>query len=388
MKFLYVITHQSVADLYIALIKLGHEVDVVDGIEPDPTKPDEAHIPIIRAAIDKNTPDYVISYLFNPQISDITHEYGIPYISWTYDSPLTSLFNDSLNNDNNYTFIFDKAQCDRLKKSYHSKIFHFPLGANIDRIGKIDLKDEEISKWTSDVSFVGTLYDKNSYNDFIGYLDEYTKLQMKHYLLTNMCNWNATKPWPILSDYATSNIINTLNAASWNKTTMPDSEFLGILFLSRKLAEIDRITVLNSLAENFKVDLYTNKTENNNLSGVNIHGRVDYLTDMSKIFYCSKVNLNITLPSIETGIPQRIFDIMACGGFTLTNYQEEIDDLFKAGENIEVYHSIDELKDKIKYYLSHEKERVRIAMNGYYEIKNKHNHVKKVQEMLEIVKNN
>ena len=38
------------------------------------------------------------------------------------------------------------------------------------------------------------------------------------------------------------------------------------------------------------------------------------------MFANSKVNLNITLRNIKTGIPLRALDIMGAGGFLLTNY--------------------------------------------------------------------
>lgn len=73
--------------------------------------------------------------------------------------------------------------------------------------------------------------------------------------------------------------------------------------------------------------------------------------------------------AIESGIPQRIFDIMSVGGFVLTNEQEEIEELFTPGVDLVTFQSLDEMKDKIGYYLSHERERIRIAMNGYQKVR-------------------
>ena len=181
------------------------------------------------------------------------------------------------------------------------------------------------------------------------------------------------------------NISDTLSAACWNTTNLSTNEFLGLLFLTRKLAEIDRVTLLNALAEKHSVDLYTGDTHNPSLINVNCHGRVDYNTDMSKIFYCSKINLNITLPSIESGIPQRVYDIMACGGFCLSNYQPEMDELFTIGKNIEAFRSVEELLEKSDYYLKHEDERLRIAINGYKLIKGKHTIQHRINEMLSVL---
>ena len=93
---------------------------------------------------------------------------------------------------------------------------------------------------------------------------------------------------------------------------------------------------------------------------------------MPKVFYLSKINLNITSRSIESGVPQRVWDILAVGGFCLTNYQPELEDYFEIGKDLEVYHNTEELVEKVDYYLKHEEQRVRIAMNGYQKVKNCH----------------
>lgn len=176
----------------------------------------------------------------------------------------------------------------------------------------------------------------------------------------------------------------TFGADTWNRQDMALDMYLGLLFLSRKLAEMDRITVLNTLASRYTVDLYT-KSDCRNLSNVRIHQGVDYYTDMNKIFYLSRINLNISLPSIETGLPQRILDIMGSGGFVLTNYQQEIDDFFVIGKEIEVFHDLDELLEKTAYYLSHEEERLRIAMNGYLKVRDNFSYTHQVKHILQTI---
>ena len=74
--------------------------------------------------------------------------------------------------------------------------------------------------------------------------------------------------------------------------------------------------------------------------------------------------MNITMPGITSGIPLRVFDIMGMGGFVLTNYQPEVEELFEIGKNIEVYHDFDEMADKVKFYSDNENARKIIALNG------------------------
>ncbi len=55
---------------------------------------------------------------------------------------------------------------------------------------------------------------------------------------------------------------------------------------------------------------------------------------------------------------------MACGGFFLTNYNEGLEKLYSTGEQFDVYRSLDDLVDKISYYLSSPQKRREIAYRG------------------------
>lgn len=89
---------------------------------------------------------------------------------------------------------------------------------------------------------------------------------------------------------------------------------------------------------------------------------------MPFVFANSKINLNISLRSICSGIPLRALDIMGCGGFLLTNYQPELDEYFTNGVDYVYFDSKEDLLSKIEYYLSHPKERKEIASNALLRI--------------------
>lgn len=155
-------------------------------------------------------------------------------------------------------------------------------------------------------------------------------------------------------------------------------------YLGIQAAETERIRTLNTLAKYFDVDLYT-RSDTSNLKNVHIHGGVKTLTEMPKIFHLSKINLNMTIKPIQTGLPLRIFDIMGCGGFCMTNYQAEIPNLFEIGVDLESYGSMEELIDKCSYYLIHEEERRQIALNGYRKVKEYHGYLNRMVEMVKKV---
>ena len=116
-------------------------------------------------------------------------------------------------------------------------------------------------------------------------------------------------------------------------------------------------------------------------------GPVDYYEEMPYVFANSKINLNITLRSIKSGIPLRAMDIMGAGGFLLTNFQSDFLDYFVPGEDFVYYDSQEDLLNKIDYFLSHEKEREEISKNGQERVRNEHNYFTFFEKIFDIISN-
>ncbi|MDE7044179.1 MAG: glycosyltransferase, partial [Acetatifactor sp.] len=151
--------------------------------------------------------------------------------------------------------------------------------------------------------------------------------------------------------------------------------------VNRQITALERRELLTAVAERFCLDLYT-PDQTLKLPNCTNHGSVDYYDFAPYVFKKAKINLNISLRSILSGIPLRAFDIMGAGGFLLTNYQEDFLDLFVPGEDFVFYESKTDLMDKIDYYLKHEAERAQIAENGLRRISTDHTYEQRVAEIL------
>lgn len=387
MNFLFIPTYNSIFDIPWALQNMQYTVHCLDTSAFDPNHSTEEQNEYLKKHLSTNHYDYVISYLFLPAVSDLCAFFQIPYLSWVYDSPLMSLFTPSIFHNTNYTFIFDKMQCKRLKDAGVPHTFHMPLAVNLERTGCLEITSEDETTYSHDISFVGGLYENNIYNNLIACFPEHLQLKLKLYLMQNICHWENTRYWPEIPKECLDFLIEEYHISNWNQTSLlTDPAYFGLLFFPHKLAEMERVTVLNALAQKFDVHLYT-KSRTDFLQNVNIHTGIDYYTIMNKIFYLSKINLNITLPSIETGIPLRILDIMGSGGFVLTNYQEELKDFFVLGTEIETFQNLEELLEKCTYYLTHEKERLTISINGYKKVRDQFSYPNQLQKMITIVEN-
>ena len=166
------------------------------------------------------------------------------------------------------------------------------------------------------------------------------------------------------------NKLSSLYSLELSEFYIQDIRRLVAEHIGREVSAIERERVLSKLADNFSVTLYTASEVPRGLKnkGLKICGYIDYDTVMPMIFRDSRINLNITSKNIESGVPLRVMDILACGGFCMTNYQPEIAEYFEDGVELSMYSDMDELVEKCRYYLSHEDERRQIALNGYRKV--------------------
>ena len=107
--------------------------------------------------------------------------------------------------------------------------------------------------------------------------------------------------------------------------------------------------------------------------------------DMIKAFNQSKINLNLSASSVPNAPDQfkgRNFEVPACGRFLLTGEVEHLEEYYSPGKEVVCYSDTDDMIDKIKYYLEHDKEREEIASAGYRRTIADHTYEKRFREML------
>ncbi|MCM1267466.1 MAG: DUF3880 domain-containing protein [Bacteroidales bacterium] len=327
---------------------------------------------------------FVFSVNFFPAISYTCERLKVPYVCWSVDSPVPELFSNALKNSYNRIFLFDKAQYDFFSPANPDCIYHLPLATNTKRWEKavLAMTDEDYAAYGADVSFVGSLYTEKCRYDRLslsahtrGFVDGLIEAQLKVY----GCN--------LISEALTDSVIQEIAAAdadfykSDDVYTDPSRYLAAHQYIGMKLAAVERERTLNRLAEHFAVTLYT-RSDTSHLKGVRCKGGVSTLTEMPKVFQASRINLNMTMRPIESGLSLRVWDILGCGGFLLTNFQAEIPDYFEIGRDLETYASMEELEEKVQYYLTHEEARMEIAIRGCEKVAQYHTYQVRLAEMI------
>ena len=329
---------------------------------------------------------FVFSINFNPAISEVCQKLNTLYVCWSVDCPVIELFSASIRNTNNRIFLFDFMQYQRFSRYNPDSIFYLPLGSNTDRLARTvsSINSDDIAKYSSDISFVGSLYNEiNPLNKLS--LPSNAKEEIDSLISAQLSDRQSFFIENALSDTLIKTIKGNSSGLPLDGFVEPiDRYTIANLYIGMQLAEVERFETLSRLSNEFNINLYT-KSDSSRLKKIHNKGSAHTYNVMPKVFHLSKINLNITMRPIQTGLSLRIYDVLGSGGFLITNYQAEIDELFEAGNDLVVYNTLDELVDKCHYYLTHDDERRQIALNGYHKVQQLHTCDQRVTHMIRTI---
>ncbi len=340
--------------------------------------------------------DGVFTFNFSPVLSNNCNKRNVPYIAFVYDSPLVQLYSVSVINPCNHIFLFDKIQYQEFAQAQIPTVRYAPLAVGTERIAKRlgNLDEREGNgktvreNYTCEVSFLGSMY--NGKSDFFSRLKNLPPYA-EGYLNAAMAAQKQVPGQWFIEELLTPDIINAMQNSLAPARLLPNPDgvetvswLFANIFLARRIAAAERKELLGAVSEHFETWLYT-PSPTPELPRVRNRGPVDYYQYMPFVFACSRINLNITLRSIQSAIPLRAMDILGAGGFLLSNYQAEFYDLFVPGEDMEIFYSQEELLRKCEYYLKHDALRRQIAANGYGKVKEKHTFEVRLREIFSVV---
>lgn len=346
-------------DIEEALIRMEIDFRCVSYVFENPDN-DDFYYSHLQSFLTEDHYDAVLSVNLVPVIADVCHDMNIPYLAWCYDACWEFSRSDIFYYPTTYIFHFDRRSCEDYKQSGYPNVFHMPLAANCNRLDSLSLTPEQLPHYQSEVCFLGSMYGKylSERPWFASQLAPEDLKQLMHYIDEQTLRYVHRTLWDdITPEYIAGISSRTPSGVSIHRIPL-------IATCSSIIAGRQRQTVLTQLSEHFPLTLYSSAFTNPVPSAI-YKWRASYYSQMPFVFRHATINLNLTIPPIQTGLSLRVLDILGAGGFLLSNAQEELSDFFEIGKELDTYNTLEELEDKISFYLAHPEIAHQLARNGH-----------------------
>jgi len=309
---------------------------------------------------------------------------GIKTVSWFIDNPF--YFKSHLNNmkslNNFFCFSWDTFYVPLLKKHNILNVFYLPQATNPERFQNSEKTTKEEEKhFKQKITFAGNLDLYVLDNLLSQILNSISLADNIVYLLIEECSKQVLQEY----DKATFEIIEDYLKKNNLEQELNQYTFSLAKIIEYKLSIFFRVELARSLeampfaiwGEERDWKKVTTKTP--------LLGRVSYFKNMPKVYKGSEINLNISRIQQRYGTNQRVFDVPASKSFLISDYKQELENLFEIGKEIVVFYDIQDLKTKLIYY-SDEKKRLPIIQKGFTKVISSHTYRHRMQEVLKILK--
>lgn len=368
----------------LACIGMGKsEAAIVDGFRMAGLEMEETAVAdLTEKKIKESDYLFVFSANYSPAVSAVCQKALVPYLSYVIEMPAKELYDETVKNPCNYIFCFDVAMCTELEQRIPGRCFHLPLGAA--EVDVSECKEEE----PVDVSFVGSLCQEHGGDDWIEGLSDFTRGYLESLWKTQVRIYGYGLLKAAMKQEVFDELEKQLSPELWSGVEAGfESHVLADVVLAGKVTEMERKQLLKAVSEQFETHLYMTEDDGtvSELPAVHVHREAVPSGKKKDIYRNSRINLCFAHRSIVSGVPQEVYEIMAAGGFVLTNFQQEITENFIVGEHLDTFASESELLEKIAYYLEHEEERVRMAEAGHQAVREYHSYVSRVVAMFNTV---
>ncbi|RME80820.1 MAG: hypothetical protein D6785_09860 [Planctomycetota bacterium] len=151
-----------------------------------------------------------------------------------------------------------------------------------------------------------------------------------------------------------------------------------LAFIGRPGAK-NRIELIQEISSQFDLKVYGKGWEK---YGIQPALQNAYADDYRRICASAAIILGQNVVERDLFFSNRIWYTLGCGGFFLTTYTPNMEEIFQRGVHLDWFIDLDECKEKIHYYLNHEEERKQIALQGYKLAHEQYSFEKLAQQML------
>lgn len=336
-------------EILAALKQLGieHQTITLDGQERGSQDFIET---LLRTVIDFR-PDFILTVNHfgmdrEGKLAGLLEELNLPLASWFVDNPHLILHEYAHpGTENTVIFTYDAGNLNLMREKGFANTHYLPLATDPNRFkpgpgqGKHD--------WNSEISFVG-----NSMSSPVAksLTDAGLPTQLRSEygkIATEFGISGETNVASFLRDQAPTWYTAYLAMPTAEHRLAMESLITWEATRQYRLSCVKKLIPFNPLivGDQGWHEQLPAQTNWRYLSGI------DYYTELPHFYPASTINFNCTSRQMPGAVNQRVFDVPACGAFLLTDYREQIENLFDLESEVVTYQNPEEIPDLIKKYM-------------------------------------
>jgi spore maturation protein CgeB len=323
-------------------------------------------------------------------LAEACRDLGLRLLIWEIDPSTDALVPCRPPAEHTHIFTYRRAQVPVFEAAGFPNASYLPLAANPARRFPADPEADNASQYRAPIAFVGAS------------MREQANLFGER-LIAEYCLWRGGSPLDARAEC--SRALDAMRAAHREDLTFPRvealltdalPEFVAALrsradkpdpvVLASEIVAADKrlsyVELLGPLGVHVWGDQAWQAAEGH---GATYRGLAGHRFELGKIYSGATVNVDIGRLYQNDMVTMRVFDVMACRGFVLTERNDALLELFTEGVELDCYTSTDELVEKAEYYCSHPGEAAAIAARGYEALLAQHTISGRVATMLAAV---
>jgi Glycosyl transferases group 1/DUF based on E. rectale Gene description (DUF3880) len=344
----------------------------------------------IEYAIIQFMPSIIFSINYQNGLSELCNKFSMKLLCWEIDPSVDLPASLSAKDEKSHIFTYRKKSIDDFIAASFQNVHYLPLASNAKKRHPEMLSEEEKNRYMCPVSFVGSSMTGQA-EEYTKSLENYYKAFCRHHRISYDEPVNPFKKILKIQgrDYSTYRIPELTQTylgdfLKYLKENM-DQPVDPVILLAEKAASEKRLTYLSQLGRySLKVwgDEGWKRLESD---GIRYMGYAGHKYEINKIYSASLINIDINRLYQADMVNMRVFDIMACGGFVIAEYSEDLTELFAIDDEVVTFRTFDELLEKVDYYLSNTDKAREIAFRGMTAVRERHTIEKRVEQMLNII---
>lgn len=339
----------------------------------------------IRNILSVFNPRFIFAINYINHFAEFCENEGVPFLCWEIDPSIQKLEKVKSDTGKSQIFTYRRKNLALYKNAGFRHVHYLPLATNPEK-RKPDSDDQETSKYSCGISFVGASMAEQA-RDLLRTLNSvYSALRkteppdaeflevIQKIMKEQKSDWNVFRIPELIEKYIPGFLDEAANT--------PSFPFDPVMLLAETAASEKRFSYLSALGET-GIHLWGDPAWSAlEESGCRYMGEAGHRKEISKIYSQSRINLDINRIYQMDIVTMRVFDAMACGGFVLTEHSAAIEEIFRIGQEIDTYKNVDDLSDKVTYYLKNPDKAREIARTGRERVLKDHTIGKRMDKII------